>query len=216
MKTLKNSSPLCFLMKGMLLLSGGIDSPVAGFLLKEKNVKLLAVHFSYEPFTDNHAELKSKKAAELLGIKKFFVVRAGASFAKLADQCDHSLYFVLSKRLMYKLAEKLALQEACDFLITGESLAQVSSQVLSNLKNIDQAVSLPVLRPVLCMDKVEIIDLARKYDTFEISSGPEVCDVLGPKHPATKSKTQQVLFEEKKLDPSFVNEAFEKVELVEV
>ena len=107
---------------------------VAGFLMKRKNVELFAIHFSHEPFTDKKAEEKARKLAVLLGVKKFFVGRAGEVFAELARNAKHSLYFVLSKRMMYKVAEKIAEREHCTFLVTGENLGQVSSQILSNLK----------------------------------------------------------------------------------
>src|SRR3989338_7880832 len=107
-------------MKALLLLSGGYNSVVAGFLMKKKGVGLLAIHFSYEPFTDNKAELKAKKLAEMLKVKKFFVAKAGNAFAELTKHCDHKLYFVLSKRLMYKVSEEVAKKEGCQILVTGE------------------------------------------------------------------------------------------------
>ncbi len=189
-------------MNGLLLLSGGFDSVVAGFLMKERGVKLKAIHFSHEPITDNKAEIKSRELAKLLGIEKVFVIKAGNAFAELTRNCDHRLYFILSKRLMYKVSERLARQENCEVLITGENLGQVSSQILSNLENIDAAIEMQVLRPLLCFDKVEIINLAKKIGSYDISCGPEVCDILGPKHPATSSKREQVEGEEKKLDVS--------------
>lgn len=203
-------------MKALLLLSGGIDSPVAGFLMKKKNVELTAIHFSHEPFTDNQAELKARELAKKLDIKKLFVAKAGASFAELTKHCDHRLYFVLSKRLMYKVSEVIAKREGCNVLVTGENLGQVSSQVISNLENIDKASSLQVLRPLLCYDKVEIIELARKFDTYDTSCGPEVCDILGPKHPATYSKTEQVLREESRLTEDLVEQVLKNMQEVQV
>ena len=183
--------------KALLLLSGGFDSPVAGWMMKKMEV--LAVHFSYEPLTNNEPEVKSRKLAEFLGFKKFFVVNISREIKKIAEKCERKYYFVLMKRLMFRKAEVLAKKEGCDFLITGENLGQVSSQTLENLYAIDSAVRIPVLRPLITMDKQEIIKIAEKIGTFETSKGKEMCDVLGPEHPSTKARLEIVLDEEKKL-----------------
>lgn len=186
-------------MKGILLISGGFDSPVAGYLMQQKGIEIIAVHFSYEPLTDNSPEIKSKKASEILKFNKFIVVNISKECEKIAKTCDHKLYFILTKRLMMKKAEEIAKKESCDFLITGENLAQVSSQTLSNLRSITDAVKIQILRPLLTYDKTEIINLAIKIGTYEISKGPEVCDILGPKHPATRSDLEEVKLEEGKI-----------------
>ncbi len=187
-------------MKALALVSGGFDSPVAVWKMQQQGVEVIGIHFSYEPITDNAPEMKVRAACRILGIKKLIVMRAGTCFADLASQCDHRLYYVLGKRLMMRWAEVIAKREGCDCLITGENLAQVGSQTLQNLMVIDAAASLQVIRPLLCYDKVEIIDLAKKIGTYEISKGPEVCDCLGPVHPATSSRLEQVEEEEKKID----------------
>ncbi len=189
-------------MKGLLLISGGFDSPVAGYLMQQKGVEIIAVHFSYEPLTDNSPEIKSRKVSEILGFKKVIVVNISKECEQIAKVCNHRLYFVLTKRLMLKKAEEIAKKEGCNFLITGENLAQVSSQTLSNLRSITEAVKMQVLRPLLTYDKTEIINLAIKIGTYEISKGPEVCDILGPKHPATRSDLEEVKREEQKLQLS--------------
>lgn len=186
-------------MKALLLISGGFDSPVAGYLMQQKGAEIIAVHFSYEPFTDNGPEIKSKRACDMLGFEKFIVVNISKECEQIAKNCNHKLYFVLTKRLMLRKAEEIAKKESCDFLITGENLAQVSSQTLSNLRSITDAVKIQVIRPLLTYDKEEIIKIARDIGTYEISIGPEVCDVLGPKHPATRSKLEEVKLEEEKL-----------------
>ena len=185
--------------KALLLLSGGIDSPVAGYILK-REYNIDAVHFSIEPFTDNSPELKSKSLAILLGIKKLYIINVSKQFSEIVKQCNHKLYFVLSKRLMIRIAESIAKESGYDCLITGENIGQVSSQTLSNLAVIDKAVSIPVLRPLLTYDKNEIIRIAKKINSFELSKGAEVCDKLGPKHPATFCKEEIVLNEEKNLN----------------
>ena len=107
---------------------------------------------------------------------------------------------VITRRIMYMIAENIALKEKCNFLLTGENLAQVSSQTLPNMANITSAVNIEILRPLLCNDKVETINLAREIGTYEICSGPELCSFLGPKHPATKSNIEIVENEESKID----------------
>jgi thiamine biosynthesis protein ThiI len=110
------------------------------------------------------------------------------------------LYFVLSKRLMVRIAEAIARREGCGYLLTGESLGQVSSQTLPNLRAIDAASTIIVLRPLIGFDKDETVRIAREIGTFEISEGPEICDLLGPAHPATRASLEQVLAEEARLD----------------
>ncbi len=186
--------------KALLLLSGGIDSPVAGHLMSKQGLDVLAVHFSLEPITDDAAAVKSRRLAEKLGLSKLVVVTVGPAFAEVADRCDRKLYFVLSKRLMVRIAEAVAEREGCRFLLTGESLGQVSSQTLTNLRAIDAAARRVVLRPLIGFDKEETVRVAKSIGTYAISEGPEICDLLGPTHPATHASLDRVLTEEAKLD----------------
>lgn len=186
--------------KALILISGGIDSPVAAYLLKQNKFDLTAIHFSQEPFTDNSPELKSIKACKILSIKKMIVVQAGNAFQELATKCNHEFYFVLMKRMMLRVSEEIAKELKINYLATGEALAQVSSQTLENLYAIDGASKLQILRPLIAYDKNEIINIARKISTYETSCGAEVCDVLGPKHPSTRARLEKVLEEEKKVD----------------
>ncbi|MHB8606149.1 MAG: asparagine synthase-related protein [Thermoplasmatota archaeon] len=186
--------------RALLLLSGGIDSPVAGHVLREQGFALEAVHFSLEPFTDDAAEEKAARLAAHIGISRLTVVPAGPLFAELTKHADHRLYFVLSKRLMVRIAAELARSRGIPFLATGENLGQVSSQTLTNLAAIDAAAPIPVLRPLLALDKLDIVRVAERIETFEISKGPEVCDVLGPKYPSTSARLDRVLTEEARLD----------------
>ncbi|MBW3023223.1 7-cyano-7-deazaguanine synthase, partial [Candidatus Woesearchaeota archaeon] len=144
-------------MKALLLLSGGIDSPVAAYIMKEKGVEIIALHFSLEPFTDDLPERKSKQLCKKLGIKKMYVVKQGDIHAEIVDKCEHRYYYVISRRLMWRVAEKIAEKENCDFLITGENLGQVGSQTLDNMGVVDNAVKMKILRPLLTYDKNEII-----------------------------------------------------------
>jgi len=186
--------------KALLLLSGGIDSPVAGHLMTQRGLEVLAVHFSLEPITDDAAAVKSRRLAEKLGLSKLIVVTVGRPFAEIADTCDRKLYFVLSKRLMVRIAEALAEREGCRFLLTGESLGQVSSQTLTSLRAIDAAARRVVLRPLIGFDKDETVRVAKSIGTYAISEGPEICDLLGPAHPATHASLERVAAEEAKLD----------------
>jgi len=195
----------------LLLLSGGIDSPVAGYLMASRGFEVHGVHFSLEPITDDAAARKSQKLAEKLRLSKLFIVPVGPAFAEIARTCDRRLYFVLTKRLMVRIAEAIARREGCRFLLTGESIGQVSSQTLPNLRAIDPASSLVVLRPLIGFDKEETIRIAREIGTYEISEGPEICDLLGPAHPATQASLDWVHDEEARLQVErLVREALSK------
>lgn len=204
-------------MKGLLLLSGGIDSPVAGMLAKEKGIELVAIHFSLEPFTDNTAEKKSIELAKLIGIKKLYVVKHGDIHAEIVKNINHRYYYIVTRRLMWRVAEKIAENEKCDFLITGENLGQVGSQTLDNLTVIDNAVKIKILRPILCNDKNDTVEMAKKLGTYENSCGPEMCSVLGPKHPATGSTVGIIENEERKLDlQKLLNDSLENIKIIEL
>lgn len=188
------------LKRGLLLISGGFDSAVAGKMMLDRGMAVAAVHFSQEPFTDSSPEDKSRILSKKLGFSPLIVVNLGQQFSELADKCTHRYYFVLTKRLMLRVASEIARNKGFDCMITGENLGQVSSQTLDNLAVIDAATTLPVLRPLLGMDKNEIIERCIKLETFEISKGPELCGVLGPKRPATRSSLQTIQEEEAKVD----------------
>jgi thiamine biosynthesis protein ThiI len=186
--------------RGVLLLSGGFDSPVAGDLMGRQGLELIAAHFSLEPITDDAAAVKARRLCELLGIGRLFVVRVGEIFAEVAQRCDRRFYFVLTKRLMVRLADGIADREGADVLVTGENLGQVSSQTLASLRAIDAVARRPVLRPLIGFDKQEVVDRAKRIGTYDISKGPEICDLLGPSSPATHARIPQILAEEAKVD----------------
>jgi len=187
-------------------MSGGFDSAIAGHLLKNK-LELKAVHYSYEPFTDDAPEKKSRKICEKLGID-LVVVKLKPILEQISEKTDQRYYFLLSKRFMYRIAEKICEKEGIDFIVTGESLSQVSSQTPQNLKVLDESVKIPILRPLIGMNKQQIIDIALEESYFEIAKGPEVCDALGPNHPATGAKLAAVELEEEMID---VDELVEEV-----
>ncbi|MEM4662849.1 MAG: 7-cyano-7-deazaguanine synthase [Candidatus Diapherotrites archaeon] len=185
--------------KALLLLSGGIDSPVAGYLVKG-SVKLKALHFSSSKITGNESIKKCKAICKILGIDELLITDISDELLEIANKCKHAYYFVIMRRLMYRIANEIAKKEKCDFIATGESIGQVSSQTLANLSVISLASNIPIVRPLLCMEKEEIIKIAEDIGTFEISKGPEYCDALGPKHPVTKAHIKNVLVEEEKID----------------
>jgi len=184
-------------MKGLILISGGFDSAVVAKIMKDKGLELKAIHFSYEPFTNNSPEIKSREICKILNIP-FEVYNISKEIEKISKKCIHKYYFILTKRLMHKKAEEIAKKEKYDVLINGENIGQVGSQTIENLMSIDNAVRITILRPVLCLDKQEIIDKAREFGFYDLCSGPEVCDILGPKNPATKTKIEIIEKEEKK------------------
>ncbi len=188
-------------VKALLLLSGGIDSPVAGRMLQEQGVELEALHCSFEPVTDDASVIKAKELAGLLGIKRLHVAKLGEALGKIPTHRDaHKFYFVLQKRMFYRLADQVADMTGCDVIATGENLGQVSSQTLENLRTLEPAAKRPVVRPLLGLDKMEIIAYAKDYGTYETSLGPELCDLLGPDKPATRSDPDKVIGFEQELD----------------
>ncbi len=180
-------------MKAILLLSGGIDSPVAARMLQDQGVETIPLHCSFEPVTDDQSVVKAKELARLLGHDAIYVARIGEALSTIPHDRDaHRLYFVLQKRMFYRLADRLADEIGADAIATGENLGQVSSQTLANLRTIEAAAKRPVLRPLLGLDKNDIIRIAKEYGTYETSIGPELCDLLGPDKPATTSRREQV------------------------
>lgn len=180
-------------MKAVLLLSGGFDSPVAGRMLQRQGVELEALHCSFEPVTDDASVRKAQLLAAQLGLRHLHVARIGEVLGRIPHDRDaHRFYFVLQKRLFYRLADAVADATGADFIATGENLGQVSSQTLSNLATLDGAARRPLLRPLLGLDKVDIIRLAKEWGSHNVSVGPELCDLLGPDHPATTSRRDVV------------------------
>lgn len=199
--------------KGILLLSGGFDSPVAGHLMSRQGLDIIAAHFSLEPITDDSAAVKARTLCRILGFPSLYVVRVGEGFAEVAHLANRRFYFVLTKRLMVRLADAIGDRESADVLVTGENLGQVSSQTLASLRAIDAVARRPVLRPLIGFDKQEVVDRAREIGTYEVSRGPEICDLLGPPRPSTHARMEQILTEEAKLDiPRLVGDCLLGVE----
>lgn len=187
-------------VKAVLLLSGGFDSPVAGRMLKDQGVELEALHGSFEPVTDDASVRKAQELARQLGLKRLFVAKIGESLGKVPhDKEAHRYYFLLQKRLLYRLADRLADKVGADAIATGENLGQVSSQTLPNLVTLEAVARRPILRPVLGLDKQDIIRLAKEWGSHDTSLGPELCDLLGPRYPATTSEAGTVAAAERRV-----------------
>ena len=192
--------------KGLLLLSGGIDSPVAGYMMAKRGVKLDAIHFESFPYTSERARDKvlelAKIVSEYSGDIFVHVVSLTHIQEELVKNCEEDYFTLLLRRYMMTIAEKIAKQKNCLALITGESLGQVASQTIQALGVTDNAVNMPVFRPCIGMDKEEIIQISRKIGAFETSIQPyeDCCTVFTPKHPRTKPELEKVLVQENKLD----------------
>lgn len=205
-------------LTGLVLLSGGFDSAVAAWMVQQQpNVELSAIHFSQERFVGKKGIEKTKQIAKQLKIKKLFIVDISEIIKAFVENANSFFYFVFLKRLFFGIAEQVAKKKSIGFLVTGENLGQVSSQTLSNIATVAAATQLPVVRPLLGLEKNEIIALSKKIGTHDISVGPELCDFLGPKHPATRSTIKQLVEEEKKIDlETQIKSAIEKMTLIEL
>ena len=193
-------------MKMIGLISGGIDSPVAIYKLLEKKMEIIALHLDNRPFTCDRQLNKSidmiRQIERYCNKKiKFYTMPFGEIIQlEIARNCDRHFQCVLCRRMMFRLAKEFANKNSGDAIITGESLGQVASQTLRNIKVENQAVDFPILRPLIGFDKEEIIKIAKEIGTFDISIQPGVCCNIVPKKPSTSSILSKILFEEDKLD----------------
>ena len=205
--------------RAMLLISGGIDSPVAGHMMAKRGLELQAIHFAAPPYTSEYARQKvitlCREVGRYAGRIKLHVVGFTHVQEQIRDLCPEEYFTIIMRRYMMKIAERIAREEGCGALVTGESLAQVASQTLYALGCTDVAAELPVLRPVIGMDKNEIIAVARRIGTFETSILPyeDCCTVFTPRHPRTRPKLREVLRAEERLDEeALLADALSKVE----
>ncbi|MEE0957943.1 MAG: tRNA uracil 4-sulfurtransferase ThiI [Ruminococcus sp.] len=178
--------------KAVILISGGIDSPVAAYMMAKRGIKLTAVHFASPPYTSPRAEEKVvrllEKVSRYAGPMKMYTVPFTKLQEKLRDDCPEELFTIIMRRLMMQISERIARENDCAALITGESLGQVASQTIGALGCTNEATDMVVFRPLIGMDKQEIIDISYKIDTYETSIEPyeDCCTVFTPKHPRTK------------------------------
>jgi thiamine biosynthesis protein ThiI len=192
--------------KAAILISGGIDSPVAAWMMARRGVELTAVHFASPPYTSERAEQKVADLLSRVGRYAGNMTMFTVPFAKVQEEimakCPEEFFTVIMRRFMMRVSERIALSEGCGALITGESLGQVASQTLQAIACTDDAAAMPVFRPLIGMDKVEIISYANRIDTFNLSILPyeDCCTVFTPKHPRTKPVLKYILQAEQKLD----------------
>jgi thiamine biosynthesis protein ThiI len=192
--------------KGLSLLSGGIDSPVATFMMARRGMRVDAVHFHSFPYTSERAREKVETLASTLAVYcgrfDMHVINLLPVQEMLVEHCPEDEMTILLRRFMVRIAERVAAETACGVLITGENLGQVASQTAEALIVTDAAVDLPIMRPLIAFDKVEIIDKAKEIGTYETSILPyeDCCTVFLPKHPVTKPKLKNILRSEEKID----------------
>ena len=209
--------------KGMVLLSGGIDSPVAAYMIAKRGVELEAVYFHAPPYTSERAKQKvvdlGKLVSKYAGVMKLHIINFTDVQLAIYDNCPHDELTIIMKRIMYKMAQEIALKEDCQCIITGESIGQVSSQTTQSLMVIDRAADkLPVMRPCIGMDKQEIIDISEKIGTYETSILPyeDCCTTFVAKHPVTRPKLEVIEKSEEALVGK-IEELYQKaMETVEV
>lgn len=209
--------------RATLLLSGGIDSPVAGYMIAKRGVQVSAVHFHSFPYTSDRAKEKVLSLARILSESlcgvRVYVVPFTHIQMEIHEKCAEEYTTLIMRRYMMRIAERIAVKERSNGLVTGESIGQVASQTMQALECTNEVVTLPVYRPLIGFDKQEIIDVARKIGTFETSSLPyeDCCTVFTPRHPATRPKMEKILEGEALLDSeALIQEAMENIEIVDV
>jgi thiamine biosynthesis protein ThiI len=192
--------------KAMLLLSGGIDSPVAGYMVAKRGVTVAATYFHAPPYTSERAKQKvidlAEKISVYTGKVKLFVVNFTDIQLYIYDQCPHEELTIIMRRYMMIIAQKLAEKEGCLGLVTGESIGQVASQTMYSLAATNEVCTMPVYRPLIALDKQEIVEIAQKIDTFETSIQPfeDCCTIFVAKHPVTRPNIKTIKNSEKKLE----------------
>ena len=207
--------------RAALLLSGGIDSPVAGYCMMKRGVRCCAIHFQSPPYTGELARDKvmqlAREMAEYSGGMRVYLVPFTKCQLEIHEKCPEGLGTLITRRFMMRIAQEIAKQNECNALITGESLGQVASQTMESIVCTDAVCEMPVFRPLIGMDKTEIMDIAKRIGTYETSILPyeDCCTVFTPRHPVTKPKLDTMPKAESRLDvEALVQEAVEGTELV--
>ncbi|MBO4251520.1 MAG: tRNA 4-thiouridine(8) synthase ThiI [Clostridia bacterium] len=208
--------------RGLLLISGGIDSPVAGYMTIKRGMKIDCIHFHSFPYTGEAAKEKvvtlTKKLGEYNCGVNLYVVPFTEIQEEIHKKCPEEYMITLMRRFMMRIAEKLAISLGDQAIITGESLGQVASQTIESITSSNSVVKMPVLRPVIAFDKLDIIDIANKIDTYETSILPyeDCCTVFLPKFPLIKPDLEKVIRNERQLDvDALIERAFSKIEKYE-
>ena len=209
--------------KGMLMLSGGIDSPVAGYLAMKRGIKLDAVYFEAIPHTSLDARNKvielTRKLVKYTNCINLHIVNFTPIQEEIYKKADDTYCITIMRRMMYKIMEKLAKKNKALVIINGESIGQVASQTLTSMSVINNVTNMPVIRPVACLDKLEIIDIAKKIDTYETSILPyeDCCTVFVPKHPVINPRLSECIRMEEKIDyEELIDKAVEDVYTIKI
>ena len=209
--------------KGLVLLSGGIDSPVAAFMMAKRGMLIEAVHFHSYPYTSPRAQEKVEELARILasycGSFRMHAINLLPVQEQIVQNCPEEETTILVRRFMMRIAARIAAQNGCMMLITGENLGQVASQTAEALVVTDASVSLPVMRPLIAMDKIDIMDKAQEIGTYETSIQPyeDCCTVFLPKHPTTKPRLERILRSESRLDcEALIEAAIAAEEIIEI
>ena len=207
--------------KGLLMLSGGIDSPVAGYLALKRGVNVECLYFEAPPHTSLEAKNKVIKLASIIneysGNVKVHVVPFTKMQEAIYENCPSNYNITIMRRMMYRIADKYARKLKCNAIINGESVGQVASQTLTSMFVINSVTNMPIIRPVACMDKLEIIDIANKIGTYETSILPfeDCCTIFLPKHPVINPDINKCLLYEKNFDyESLIEETINEIEVV--
>ena len=209
---------------GLLLLSGGIDSPVAGYMMAKRGVKVAAVHFHSFPYTSNSAREKVEELASIIsaytGDMTIYMVSMTELQEQIHEKCDDSYMITLLRRGMFTIAERIAKRHNKRMIITGENLGQVASQTIESMTVVSEVVKkVPILRPLIAFDKCEIIEIAKKIGTFETSIKPfeDCCTVFLPDSPIVKPELYKVKKEQEKIDfDEILDRAMESIEVIEI
>ena len=209
--------------KALLLLSGGIDSPVAGWMIAKRGVEIEAVHFYSYPYTSERSKEKVIELAKILASYcfkiKLYIVPFTEIQLEINEKCPEDQMTIIMRRIMMMISERIARNSGALALVTGESVGQVASQTMHSLYVTDEAAGMPVFRPLIGMDKNEVVEIARKIETFETSILPyeDCCTVFVAKHPKTKPQLEKIKAEESKLDiEGLIKKAMDGIEIIEV
>ncbi|KMT20879.1 tRNA uracil 4-sulfurtransferase ThiI [Clostridium cylindrosporum] len=208
--------------KGALLLSGGIDSPVAGYMMAKRGLEIVSVYFHSHPYTSERAKEKVVELARILSEytsgMKLYIVPFTKIQMDIIEKCRHDELTIIMRRYMMMIAERISKKEGGIALVTGESLGQVASQTLESMFVTNHVVEMPVFRPLVGMDKTDIIDISREIGTYETSILPyeDCCTIFVPKHPKTKPRLEDIESSEEKVEgiEEMLNEAIENAEVI--
>jgi thiamine biosynthesis protein ThiI len=209
--------------KGVLLLSGGIDSPVAGYMMARRGMEIIAVYYHSHPYTSERAKEKvidlARQLTQYTGSIKLYVVSFTKIQMEIIEKCREDELTIIMRRFMTKIAEKVAIKEGALSIVTGESLGQVASQTLESMYVTNMGINMPVFRPLVAMDKVDIMDISREIDTYDISILPyeDCCTIFVAKHPKTRPRLEDIELSEKVLDKEeLMKEAIESAEIIQL